>query len=154
MAQGVVLRRMRQLSVAGLVGLVVGGLAPSATAHRTDPAVEVLPDQAHIAPDGRSMFFHITTRCDRKWTIVEARVTAVQPQGSGEGSFTPSCNRLTNVVGVTVPALNGTFKTGSAQVSARLVVGQGSGCGPAWAFRSPIKRYWRAAARPCGSTSR
>jgi hypothetical protein len=125
MARGVVARRMRQLSVAGLVGLVLGGLAPSASAHRTTLSVEVLPDQASIAPDGRSMFFNITTVCDRKWTVVEARVTAVQPQGSGEGSFTPTCGRIPYVVGVTVPVLNGTFKTGEAQVSARLVVAQG-----------------------------
>ena len=124
MARGM-FRRARQFSLAGLVGLVVLGQAPAADAHRTTLTVEVLPDQASIAPDGGSMFFYISTRCDRGWTVLEARVSAVQPQASGEGSFTPDCNRLPNLVGVTVPALNGSFQTGEAQVSALLVVQQG-----------------------------
>ena len=125
MARGVFTRLVRQLPLVGLVGLLVVGLAPAAIAHRTTLVVKVLSDQASIAPDGRSMSFHITTRCDRGWTIVEARVSAVQPQASGEGSFTPDCNRIDNVVGVTVPALEGTFQTGEAEVSALLVVQQG-----------------------------
>jgi hypothetical protein len=125
MAEDAISRRIRQLWVAGMVLLVVTGWAPSAQAHRTELAVEVLPDQATVAPDGRSLFFHITTQCDRGWTVLEARVTAVQPQASGEGSFTPNCGRIPYNVGVTVPALNGTFQTGEAQVSARLVVKQG-----------------------------
>lgn len=115
----------RRLAMVGLVGLLVIGGAQVAGAHRTDLRVEVVSDQSSITPDGRSMSFHITTQCDRKWTIVEARVTAVQPQASGEASFTPRCNRLTNGVNVTVPALQGTFETGQAEVSALLVVQQG-----------------------------
>jgi hypothetical protein len=55
---------------------------------------------------------------------VDARVSASQPQASGEGTFTPICNRIPTVVGVTVPATGGSFQTGPAQVSARLVVRQ------------------------------
>jgi hypothetical protein len=116
----------RRLAVTGLVGLLVAGGAQAAQAHRTALEVEVISEQASLAPDGRSMTFHITTRCDRKWTVVEARVSATQSQGSGEGSFTPACNRLSTVVSVTVPALHGSFQTGPADVSARLVVQQGS----------------------------
>lgn len=95
-----------------------------ASAHRTELSVEVLSEQASLAPDGRSMSFHIATRCDRKWTIVEATVSATQSQASGEGSFTPTCNRIPTVVGVTVPALDGVFQTGPAEVRAVLVVQQ------------------------------
>lgn len=125
MASDLVERRMRRLSVSVLVGVLLVGLAPAADAHRTTLTVEVLPDQASIAPDGRSMSFYITTQCDRSWTIVKAQVSAVQSQASGEGPFTPTCGRIPYVVGVTVPALNGTFRTGEAQVSALLVVQQG-----------------------------
>jgi hypothetical protein len=123
--RSVLSERGRRLALAGLIGLLVAGGAQAAGAHVTQLAVEVLPDQASLAPDGRSMSFNITTRCDRKWTILEARVSVAQPQASGEGSFTPACNRLTTVVGVTVPALDGSFQTGEAQVSAHLVVQQG-----------------------------
>jgi hypothetical protein len=117
---------LRRLAFAAVVGLVIAGAVRPAEAHRTEVSVEILSVQASLAPDGRSMSFDIEVRCDRKATIVDARVSASQPQASGEGSFTPICNRLATVVGVTVPATAGTFQTGPAQVSARLVVRQGS----------------------------
>ena len=116
----------RGLAFAALVGLLVAGGARPAEGHRTELTVEIVSVQALLAPDGRSMSFQIEVRCDRKWTIVDARVSASQPQASGEGTFTPICNRLPTVVGVTVPATAGTFQTGPAQVSARLVVQQAS----------------------------
>jgi hypothetical protein len=119
------LRPARALTLVCLVGLLVAGGAQAATAHRTDLVVEILSEQASLAPDGRSMSFDISTLCDRKWTIVEARVSVTQPQASGEGPFTPNCTRLPQVVRVTVPVLNGSFETGQAQASARLVVLQG-----------------------------
>jgi hypothetical protein len=125
MGRGVFSLRVRRLALTGLVGLLVASGAQAAHAHRTELAVEVLSEQASLAPDGRSMTFNITTRCDRKWTIVDARVSVTQPQASGEGSFTPACNRLTTVVGVTVPALDGSFQTGEAQASALLIVREG-----------------------------
>lgn len=118
-------QQVRRPALAGLVGLLVAGGSQVAQAHRTALEVEVISERASLAPDGRSMTFNITTRCDRGWTILDARVSATQPQASGEGSFTPACNRLTTVVGVTVPALDGSFQTGEAQVSALLVVRQG-----------------------------
>lgn len=48
-----------------------------------------------------------------------------QPHAFGEGSFTPSCNRLPNGVTVTVPAVSGAFQTGPAEAHVVLVVGQG-----------------------------
>jgi hypothetical protein len=116
---------IRTLGLAGLVGLLVAGVAPAAEAHRTELAVEVLSVQAALAPDGRSISFDISTQCDRKATIVDARVSATQPQASGEASFTPSCTRLPQVVHVTVPSLGAPFETGEAQVSALLVVREG-----------------------------
>jgi hypothetical protein len=44
----------------------------------------------------------------------DARVSVVQPQASDEALFTPSCTRLPQVVGVTVPSLKGSFRTGDA----------------------------------------
>jgi hypothetical protein len=116
---------IRRLALAALVGLLVAGGARVAQAHRTALEVQIDSDQSSITPDGRSMRFHITTKCDRKWTIVEATVSVIQAQASGEGPFTPSCNRLTNGVTVTVPAVQGTFQTGPAQAHVVLVVGQG-----------------------------
>jgi hypothetical protein len=116
---------VRGLTLAGLVVLLVAGGPPAAQAHRTELEVQIDSDQSSITPDGRSMRFHITTKCDRKWTIVEATVSVAQAAASGEGSFTPSCNRLTNGVTVTVPVVSGTFHTGAAEATAVLVVGQG-----------------------------
>jgi len=126
MGRGVVPQRVRGLALVGLVGLLVAGGAQAADAHRTELTVEVVSEQATLAPDGRSMTFHLATRCDRKWTIVDARVSVVQPQASGEATFTPGCNRLTQIVEVTVPSLDGSFQTGEAQASALLVVREGN----------------------------
>jgi len=116
---------LRPLVLAGLIGLLVAGGAQVAQAHRTPLSVEILSEQATVSPAGRSISFVIETQCDRKWTIVEARVTATQPQASGAGPFTPTCNRLPTVVDVTVPVMSGAFQTGPASVTASLVVGQG-----------------------------
>lgn len=125
MGRSVVSQRVRQLALAGLVGLLVAGGVQAAQANPNELALEVLSVQASLAPDGRSMSFDLLTRCDRKATVLDARVSAVQPQASGEASFTPSCTRLPQVVGVTVPSLDGSFQTGEAQVSALLVVREG-----------------------------
>ncbi len=122
MASSTVLSRC--IVLAGLMGLLVAGALP-ARAHRTALEVQIDSDQSSITPDGRSMRFHITTRCDRKWTIIEATATVSQAQAFGQGSFTPSCNRLTNGVTVTVPVVSGTFQTGPADTHVVLVVGQG-----------------------------
>ena len=115
----------RRLVVIGVVGLLVGGGAQVASAHRTPLSVEIVSDQSSLAPDGSSMTFVISTVCDRTWTIVEASVSATQPQASGTGPFSPTCGRIPYNVQVTVPATSGTFQTGSADVTARLVVQQG-----------------------------
>jgi hypothetical protein len=117
--------RVRLVVLAGLLGLLVAGGGQPAQANPNELALEVLSDQATLAPDGRSMSFHVMTRCDRKATVLDARVFAAQPQASGEATFTPRCTRLPEVVGVTVPVLGGSFLTGEAQVSAVLVVREG-----------------------------
>lgn len=115
---------------AGLLGLLMAGVGVAGTggvaqANPNELALEILPDPATLAPDGRSLSFGITTECDRRAAIVDARANATQPQASGEGPFTPICNRLPNFVEVTVPVTTGTFLTGSAQVSAVMVVREG-----------------------------
>ena len=115
----------RRLVLTGLVGLLVSGGAQVASAHRTALSVEILSEQALLAPDGRSMTFNLSTVCDRTWTIVEASVSVTQPQASGTGSFTPNCGRIPYNVLATVPATSGTFQTGPAEATAVLVVQQG-----------------------------
>lgn len=117
--------RIRSLVLAGLVGLLATGGAQVASAHRTPLSLRIISDQSTLAPDGRSMTFFLETVCDRTWTIVEASVSATQPQAIGQGSFTPICGRIPYNVQVRVPVTSGTFQTGSADVTAVLVVQQG-----------------------------
>jgi hypothetical protein len=126
MRRTLVSRRGRQLTLAGLACVLAAIAAPPAEAHRPALSVEVVSVQATLAPDGRSITFDIETRCDTKATVVEARARVSQPQASGDGSFTPTCNRIPTAVRVAVPVLNGTFQTGDAQVSVVLAVRQGS----------------------------
>jgi hypothetical protein len=56
--------------------------------------------------------------------VVNARVSVVQPQASGEAAFSPRCIER-DIVEVTVPSSDGVFETGEAQVSALVVFGQG-----------------------------
>ena len=70
--------------LAGLVAVAVGGVQP-ADANPNELALEVLSVQASLAPDGRSMSFDLLTRCDRKATVLDALVSAVQTQASEKG---------------------------------------------------------------------
>ena len=115
----------RRLVVAGMVGLLIAGGAQAVSAHRTALSVEILSEQALLAPDGRSMTFDLSTVCDRQWTIVEASVSVTQSQATGTGSFTPNCGRIPYVVRATVPATSGTFQTGPAEATAVLIVKEG-----------------------------
>jgi hypothetical protein len=117
--------RLRLVVLAGLLGLLVAGGGQAAQAHPSELELEVLSDQGVVAPDGKSISFHISTRCDRKATVLDARVSATQPQASGEATFAPMCTRLPQVVGVTVPSAGGSFQTGEASVSAILAVRAG-----------------------------
>ena len=107
-----------------LVGVLVASGAQSVGAHRSELSVEIVSQGSMLAPNGSSMTFDLETRCDPKWTIVEARVRVEQSQAWGETSFTPRCQRLTYGVRVTVPAASGTFETGTAQAHAVLIVRQ------------------------------
>jgi hypothetical protein len=120
------MRSTSRVVLIGLVALLVGGLTQAAQAHRTSLSVEVISEQSTVSPNGRSMSFHLETVCDRKWTVMEPRVSVTQAQASGSGSFTPICGRIPYVVGVTVPVTQGIFQTGATQATAVLVVGQGS----------------------------
>src|SRR6266545_2077967 len=97
-AMGSIVAARRLVIITSLVGLLVAGGAQGASAHRTALSVEILSEQALLAPDGGSMTFDLSTVCGR----------------------TPY------VVRVMVPALSGTFQTGSANATAVLVVRQGS----------------------------
>ena len=120
------MRSTSRVVLIGLVALLVGGLTHVAQAHRTSLSVQVISEQSTVSADGRSMSFQLETVCDRKWTIVEARVSVTQAQASGSGPFTPTCGRIPYNVSVTVPVTQGIFQTGATQATAVLVVGQGS----------------------------
>ena len=115
----------RHSVVAVLLGILVVGGARAAQANPNELSLEVVRDQATVAPDGRSITFGLTIQCDRRATVLEARISAVQPQASGEGTFTPICNRIPTFVQVTVPSTGGSFQTGAVQVGASLVVRSG-----------------------------
>jgi len=125
MGERVASRRMRHVVLAGLIGLLVVGEMQAADANPNELALEVLSEQASLAPDGRSISLNLLTQCDSKATVLDARVSVTQPQASGEASFTPRCARIPYVVAVTVPSLDGSFQTGEAQVSAVLLVREG-----------------------------
>jgi len=125
MGESVASGRMRHVVLAGLVGLLVVGGMQAADANPNELALEVLSEQASLAPDGRSISLNLLTQCDSKATVLDARVSVTQPQASGEVSFTPRCARIPYVVAVTVPSLGGSFQTGEAQVSAVLLVREG-----------------------------
>jgi len=125
MGERVASRRMRHVVLAGLIGLLVVGGMQAADANPNELALEVLSEQASLAPDGRSISLNLLTQCDSKATVLDARVSVTQPQASGEASFTPRCARIPYVVAVTVPSLDGSFQTGEAQVSAVLLVREG-----------------------------
>jgi len=126
MGERVASRRMRHVVLAGLIGLLVVGEMQAADANPNELALEVLSEQASLAPDGRSISLNSLTQCDSKATILDAHVSVTQPQASsGVASFTPRCARIPYVVAVTVPSLDGSFQTGEAQVSAVLLVREG-----------------------------
>ena len=108
-----------------VLGLLVVGGAQAAQAGPNDLSIDVLQDQATLAPNGRSITFGMFVQCDRKSNVLQARATVVQSQAVGEATFTPICNRLPTFVEATVPVSSGSFVTGEAQVSARLVVREG-----------------------------
>src|SRR5262245_24842862 len=118
-------RVVSQVVVAAVLGVLAVGTAPAAQASPNELSLEIVREQGTVAPDGRSITFGLVTQCDRKATVVEARISAVQPQASGAGAFAPICNRIPTFLQVTVPVAGGSFQTGSAQVSASLVMRAG-----------------------------
>jgi hypothetical protein len=107
-----------------LVGLVGGGAVP-ATAAPPRPPVVVLGPAALLAPDGRSLSVEVIARCPTKGTLVEASVTASQPQATGRTSFPLTCDDLLLPRRVTVHSSGAPFTLGEAQATATVTVKRG-----------------------------
>ena len=119
----VVSHRLRRLAFAGLLALFVAGAAqPADAAKPRDPAIYLT--SAGLTPDSQAVIVRLDVYCSEPQTVVDARVSVVQPQASGAAPFSPRCIER-DIVEVTVPAADGVFATGEAQVSALVVFGQG-----------------------------
>jgi hypothetical protein len=117
----------RTFALAGLIALlgVVTAVAPAATRVTPQPTVEV-QSVAGLAPDGRSISVQVLASCPERWTVVKAVASVSQPSASGQASFPLTCIGSPRMFSVTVPATNGAFRLGEAQVTASVVIKRGS----------------------------
>ncbi len=122
MGRSYAFRRMHRLALTGLLALVVAGTAqPAAAGNSQDPGVYL--QSVGLRPDSQAAIVRLDVYCLEQQTVVEARVSVVQPQASGEAPFSPRCIGR-DIIEVTVPS-DGVFKTGQAQVSAAVLFRQG-----------------------------
>jgi hypothetical protein len=122
MGRSYVLRRVHRLALTGLLALVVASTAQPADAGKSqDPAVYL--QSVGVMPDSQAALVRLDVYCSEQQTVVDARVSVVQPQASGEASFSPRCIGR-DIIEVAVPS-DGVFETGQAQVSAVVVFRQG-----------------------------
>ena len=118
-------RRAGGALLCALVLLVAGPAVSSAGgAPGAGPSVD-LQSGAGLAPDGRSMTVQVAASCPERWTVVEAVVSVSQPQASGRGSFPLTCIGSIRVFTVVVQSTGGTFRLGTAQATASVVVKRG-----------------------------
>ena len=111
------------LAFAGLLGLFAAGAAQPADASKPrDPAIYLT--SAGLTPDSQAVIVRLDVYCSEPQTVVDAHLSVVQPQASGEARFSPRCIER-DIVEVAVPSSNGVFETGQAQVSALVVFGHG-----------------------------
>ena len=148
MGRSSALRRVHRLALTGLLALVVASTAQPADAGKSqDPAVYL--QSVGLMPDSQAAFVRLDVHCSEQQTVVDARVSVVQPQASGEASFSPRCIGR-DIIEVAVPS-DGVFETGQAQVSAVVVFRQGRTCGSdrssRWSW--PMRGASRTAARHC-----
>jgi hypothetical protein len=122
MGTNYVLRRVHRLVLAGVLALVVAGTAQPAGAGKSQaPAVYL--QSIGLMPDSQAALVRLDVYCSEQQTVVDARVSVVQPQASGEAPFSPRCIGR-DIIEVAVPS-DGVFETGQAQVSAVVVFRQG-----------------------------
>ena len=122
MGRSHILRRVHRLALTGLLALVVASTAQPAEAGKSqDPAVYL--QSVGLMPDSQAALVRLDVYCSEQQTVVGARVSVVQPQASGEASYSPRCIGR-DIIEVAVPS-DGVFETGQAQVSAVVVFRQG-----------------------------
>lgn len=122
MGRRAVSSRLRWLAFVGLLGLFVAAAQPADASKPRDPAIYLT--SAGLTPDSQAVIVRLDVYCSEPQTVVDARVSVVQSQASGEAAFSPRCIER-DIVEVTVPSSDGVFVTGEAQVSALVVFGQG-----------------------------
>jgi hypothetical protein len=122
MERSSVLRRVHRLALAPVLALVVAGTAqPAGAVKSQDPAVYL--QSVGLMPDSQAALVRLEVYCSEQQTVVDARVRVVQPQASGEATFSPRCIGR-DIIDVAVPT-DGVFETGQGQVSAVVVFRQG-----------------------------
>jgi hypothetical protein len=118
---------IRALGFAAVLAIaVVGGAAiPAVAAPSGDPTVD-LGSSTGLAADGRSITIDVIASCPERWRPVQATVTIMQPQATGQGQIPLfSCDGSAHPFRVTVRSTGGVFRLGSAQATAVVVVERG-----------------------------
>jgi hypothetical protein len=71
------------------------------------------------------MSVQVLAACPERWTVTDAVVKVVQPQASGQASFSFPCIGSVRMFTVVVAAAGGTFELGEAQVTASVTITRG-----------------------------
>ena len=121
----VVLRRVRVLALALVIGLLGAGAAVPAEARVSPGPVVDVQSAGGLAPDGGSVTIQLLASCPERWTVVEAVVAVSQPQASGRASFPLTCIGSLRMFTVVVPSTGGTFELGEALATASLTIKRG-----------------------------
>lgn len=122
MGRSYVLRRLHRLGLTGLLALVLASTAQPADAGKSQDTAIYL-QSVGLMPDSQAALVRLDVYCSEQQTVVDARVSVVQPQASGEASFSPRCIGR-DIIEVAVPS-DDVFETGQAQVSAVVGFRQG-----------------------------
>jgi hypothetical protein len=110
------------------VGIVRSGQQATATSTRTiglEPGVTArIADQGQLTgTSGGGVSIAVAVACPIGAAGQESSVTVSQGTALGRASFTPTCDRQTHSVLLSITASQGTFHTGSADAEASVAVG-------------------------------
>jgi hypothetical protein len=114
------------------VGIVKSGQQATASSTRTitlQPGVSAkIADEGQlIGTSGGGVSIAIATACPIGATGSASTLTVSQGTATGHASFTPTCDRFTHTVVLSITASQGTFHTGSATAGASVSVGFNGG---------------------------
>ena len=116
---------IRAFVLALAIGLLAGGAAAPAEARPSPGPAVLVQSAAWVAPDGASITVQLLASCPERWSVVEAVVTASQPQATGQASFPLTCIGSLRMFTVVVPSSGGTFELGEALVTGSVTIKRG-----------------------------